>query len=37
MVDMMASMRSFESGQRAITTIDETLKQAAQQVGSLSG
>jgi flagellar basal-body rod protein FlgG len=37
MVDMMASMRTFESGQRAITTIDETLKQAATQVGSLSG
>jgi flagellar basal-body rod protein FlgF len=37
MVDMMASMRTFESGQRAITTIDETLKQAATQVGSLNG
>jgi flagellar basal-body rod protein FlgF len=37
MVDMMASMRTFESGQRAITTIDETLKQAASQVGSLTG
>jgi flagellar basal-body rod protein FlgG len=36
MVDMIASMRAFESGQRAITTIDETLKQAASQVGTLS-
>ncbi|HYF26358.1 MAG TPA: flagellar hook-basal body protein [Baekduia sp.] len=37
MVDMMASLRAFEAGQRAITTIDETLKQAAQQVGNLTG
>ena len=37
MVDMIASLRSFESGQRVITTIDETLGKAANQVGSLSG
>lgn len=37
MVDMIASMRAFESGQKAITTIDDTLKQAAGQVGSLNG
>ncbi|MFN8201143.1 MAG: flagellar hook-basal body protein [Solirubrobacteraceae bacterium] len=37
MVDMISSLRSFEAGQRAITTIDETLQRAATQVGSLSG
>lgn len=37
MVDMLASMRAFEAGQRAITTIDDTLRQATQQVGNLSG
>ncbi|MEZ5120064.1 MAG: flagellar basal body rod C-terminal domain-containing protein [Solirubrobacterales bacterium] len=26
MVDMISSLRSFEAGQRAITTIDETLQ-----------
>lgn len=36
MVDMISSLRSFEAGQRAITTIDETLQRAATQVGSLS-
>ncbi len=34
---MIASMRAFEAGQRAITTIDDTLRQATQQVGNLSG
>lgn len=34
MVNMMASMRAFEAGQKAITTIDETLRGTAQ-VGSL--
>ncbi|WP_205696192.1 flagellar hook-basal body protein [Conexibacter sp. SYSU D00693] len=37
MVDMMASMRAFEAGQRAVTTIDDTLKLAASQVGGLPG
>lgn len=37
MVDMIASMRAFEAGQRVITTIDETLGRASSQVGSLSG
>jgi flagellar basal-body rod protein FlgG len=37
MVDMIASFRAFESGQRVITTIDETLQKAANQVGSLNG
>ena len=37
MVDMIASMRAFEAGQRVITTIDETLGKAANQVGNLSG
>lgn len=37
LIDMMASMRAFEAGQRAVTTIDESLKSAAQRVGSTSG
>ena len=37
MVDMIASLRAFESGQKVITTIDETLGKAANQVGSLGG
>jgi flagellar basal-body rod protein FlgG len=37
MVDMIASLRAFEAGQRVITTIDETLGRASSQVGSLSG
>ncbi|MBI5104237.1 MAG: flagellar hook-basal body protein [Solirubrobacterales bacterium] len=36
MVDMMASMRAFEAGQRVIQTIDQTLGQAAGEVGRLS-
>src|SRR3954464_8183743 len=35
MVDMMASLRAFESGQRVITTIDSTLQKAANQVGGI--
>jgi flagellar basal-body rod protein FlgG len=35
MVDMIASLRAYESGQKAISSIDETLQQAAQSVGSL--
>jgi flagellar basal-body rod protein FlgG len=37
MVDMMASLRAFEAGQKAIQTIDGTLQQAAGQVGNLPG
>ena len=37
MVDMIASMRSFEAGQRVITTIDSTLEKAANRVGSITG
>ena len=37
MVDMIASFRAFEAGQKVITTIDETLGKAANQVGTLSG
>jgi flagellar basal-body rod protein FlgG len=37
MVDMMGSLRAFEAGQKAITTIDETLDRAAGQVGGLPG
>ncbi len=37
MVDMIASMRSFEAGQRVITTIDATLEKAANRVGSITG
>jgi flagellar basal-body rod protein FlgG len=36
MVDMIASFRAFESGQKVIQTIDETLQKAANQVGGLS-
>jgi flagellar basal-body rod protein FlgG len=36
MVDMIASLRAFEAGQRVIQTIDSTLGKAAGQVGSLS-
>jgi flagellar basal-body rod protein FlgG len=37
MIDMISSLRSFEAGQKAITTIDETLQKAAAQVASLNG
>jgi flagellar basal-body rod protein FlgF len=36
MVDLIASFRAFEAGQRVIRTIDDTLQRAAGQVGSLS-
>jgi flagellar basal-body rod protein FlgF len=35
MVDMIASFRAFESGQRVIRTIDETLSKASNAVGGL--
>jgi flagellar basal-body rod protein FlgG len=35
MVDMIGSLRSYEAGQKAIQTIDETLQKAATQVGTL--
>ena len=37
MVDMIASLRAFEAGQRVIQTIDETLGKAANTVGALDG
>ena len=37
MVDMIASFRAFESGQRVIKTIDETLQKASNSVGSVTG
>jgi flagellar basal-body rod protein FlgF len=37
MVDMIASLRAFEAGQRVIHTIDETLAKASSQVGSTNG
>jgi flagellar basal-body rod protein FlgF len=37
MVDMMGSLRTFQSGQQAIQAIDQTLQEAATQVGSLNG
>lgn len=37
MVDMISSFRAFESGQKVIRTIDETLEKAATQVGTLPG
>jgi flagellar basal-body rod protein FlgG len=35
MVDMMASLRAYEAGQKAIQTIDSTLQLASGQVGTL--
>jgi flagellar basal-body rod protein FlgF len=35
MVDMIASFRAYEAGQKVIRTIDETLAKAATQVGSM--
>lgn len=35
MVDMLGSLRAFESGQRVITTIDSTLAKATNQVGTI--
>jgi flagellar basal-body rod protein FlgF len=35
MVDMIASMRAFEAGQKVIQAIDETLGQAASKVGAV--
>lgn len=35
LVDMIASMRAFEAGQRVLTTIDSTLDKAANRVGSM--
>jgi flagellar basal-body rod protein FlgF len=37
MVDMISSMRSYESGQKVIQTIDETLNKAVTQVGNTTG
>jgi len=37
MVDMVSSLRSFQSGQQAVQAIDQTLQAAATQVGSLNG
>ena len=36
MVEMITSLRSFQSGQQAIQAIGQTLQQAATQVGSLN-
>jgi flagellar basal-body rod protein FlgG len=33
MVDMMASLRAYEAGQKVLTTIDSTLEKAASQIG----
>jgi flagellar basal-body rod protein FlgF len=37
MVDMIASFRAFEAGQKVIQTIDESLHKTATQVGSANG
>ena len=37
MVDMIASMRAYEAGQKVIQTIDETLGKAASSVGTVTG
>ena len=36
MVEMITSLRSFQSGQQAIQAISQTLQEAASQVGSLN-
>lgn len=35
MINMMTTMRSFETNQRVVSIIDETLKKAANEVGSI--
>jgi flagellar basal-body rod protein FlgG len=37
MVEMISSLRSYEAGQKAIQTIDETMQKSATQVGTESG
>ncbi len=37
MVEMVGSLRTFQSGQQAIQAIDQTLQAAATQVGSMNG
>jgi flagellar basal body rod protein FlgG len=37
MVEMIGAMRTYQSGQQAITAIDQTLQEASTQVGSLTG
>jgi flagellar basal-body rod protein FlgF len=37
MVDMIASMREYEAGQKAIQSIDETLGESASSVASIGG
>lgn len=37
MIDMVGSLRTFQSGQQAIQAIGQTLQEAAAQVGSLNG
>ncbi len=37
MVEMVGTMRAFQSGQQAIQAIDQTLQAAATQVGSMNG
>ncbi len=37
MVEMITTMRDFQSGQQAIQTIGQTLQEASTQVGSLNG
>jgi flagellar basal-body rod protein FlgF len=37
MIDMIASLRAYESSQKAIQSIDETLQKASNSVGTLGG
>lgn len=37
MVDMIASFRAFEAGQKVIQTVDDTLRRTATQVASMNG
>ncbi len=36
MIEMITSLRSFQSGQQAIQTIDQTMQESSSQVGSLN-
>ena len=37
MVHMIASLQSYDAGQKALTTLDQTMQRSASSVGSLSG
>jgi flagellar basal body rod protein FlgG len=37
MVHMISTMQTYQAGENAIQTIDQTMQQSAQSVGSLGG